>query len=86
MREVQKDDDAGKVDLVSETLSCYRSGLFDDNYDKISRVAPQMEEGFIYRIFGHIGSSVSEKNIRNALSGFKESVDVIESSCINGER
>ena len=54
-------------DLIKETLSYFDKGLFDDKYDNIARVAPEMKEGFLYGEFGHIGSSIHEKNIADAL-------------------
>jgi hypothetical protein len=53
--------------LLKDTLSYYQQGLFDDKYDNIARIAPELPEGFIYTTFGHIGSSKEQKNTGNAL-------------------
>ncbi|KAL7523543.1 hypothetical protein ACHAXR_001119, partial [Thalassiosira sp. AJA248-18] len=42
-------------------------GAFDDKYDNIARVAPELKEGFIYKEFGYIGQSLEQKNIGDAL-------------------
>ncbi|KAL7534640.1 hypothetical protein ACHAXR_006012, partial [Thalassiosira sp. AJA248-18] len=42
-------------------------GYFDDNYDNISRVAPELKEDFIYRSFAHIASDIRQKSIGDAL-------------------
>ena len=60
-------DDAGIRSLVQDVHGYYQQGLFDDKYDNIARVAPELKEGFIYNTFSHIGSSIREKNIGDAL-------------------
>lgn len=54
-------------DLIREAHELYNQGLFDDQYDNIARVAPELKPGFIYTQFGHIGASKEEKNIGDAL-------------------
>lgn len=57
----------GVAGLIRETFEHYHNGLFEDRYDNIARVAPELKEDFIYRQFGHIGASICEKNIGDAL-------------------
>ncbi|KAL7537995.1 hypothetical protein ACHAWF_012226, partial [Thalassiosira exigua] len=49
--------------LVADAYELFEANLFDDKYDNISRIAPELKEGLIYKSFGHIGSSITEKNI-----------------------
>ena len=53
--------------LVQDTHRYYSEGLFDDKYDNISRVAPELKEGVIYKQYANIGSSITQKNIGDAL-------------------
>ena len=53
--------------LVEDTFKLFKQGKFDDNYDNISRVAPELKKRLIFREVGHIGSSIEEKNIGDAL-------------------
>jgi hypothetical protein len=46
----------------------FSANAFDANYDNIARVAPELKADFIYKSFGHIGSSINEKNIGDAFS------------------
>ena len=58
--------DAFKPDtqgLFCDTLHHFRNGLFDDSYDNISHVAPDLKPAFIYKTFSHIGMDIKEKNI-----------------------
>ena len=55
-------------DLVADAHRLLELNLFDEKYDNISRVAPELKEGLIYKTFGHIGSSITEKNIGDALT------------------
>ena len=64
---VERVDDTGVGGIIHDTHRYYIDGLFDDNYDNISRVAPELKESVIYKEFGHIGSSLHEKNIGDAL-------------------
>ena len=57
-------DDHALVNLAHSFLN---QGLFDDKYDNISRCAPELPESLIYKTFAHIGSSIKQKNIGNAL-------------------
>ena len=58
---------SGHRSLVHDVHGYYQEGLFDNKYDNIARVAPELKEGFIYNTFSHIGSSIREKNISDAL-------------------
>ena len=53
--------------LVADAYELFEANLFDDKYDNISRIAPELKEGLIYKSFGHIGSIITEKNIGDAL-------------------
>ena len=48
--------------LIQDTHRLYQAGEFEDQYNNIARVAPELKEGLIYREFGHIGASKEEKN------------------------
>ena len=54
--------------LVAETHRLLSQGEFEESYDNISRVAPELKASFIYRAFGHIGQSIEDKNIGDALN------------------
>ena len=54
--------------LVAETHRLLSQGEFEESYDNISRVAPELKASFIYRAVGHIGQSIEEKNIGDALN------------------
>ena len=54
-------------DLIELAYELHRDGHFEDQYDNIARCAPELEENLIYQLFGHIGSSITEKNIGDAL-------------------
>jgi hypothetical protein len=58
----------GKKELIVETHGLFSANAFDANYDNIARVAPELKPDFIYKSFGHIGSSINEKNIGDAFS------------------
>ena len=49
--------------LIQEICLLYHNGMFDDNYDNIAHVAPELQIDFIYKEFAHIGQSTTEKNI-----------------------
>ena len=50
------DSDDKTRDLIWETQQLFECGLFDDQYDNISRVAPELSESFIYKQSCYIGS------------------------------
>ena len=60
-------EDTAIASLINETYQLFMEGAFDDKYDNIARVAPELKEGFIYQEFGHIGQSLEQKNIGDAL-------------------
>ena len=53
--------------LIKDTHRLYQAGEFEDQYDNIARIAPQLKESLIYRAFSHIGASKEEKNFGDAL-------------------
>ena len=60
------EEDEGTYNLIRDTYNYYEQGLFDDTYDNIARIAPELKEGLIYRLFGSIGSNIDCKNIGDA--------------------
>jgi hypothetical protein len=62
----KSEEDKSTYNLIRETYQLYEQGLFDDQYDNIARVAPELKEGLIYKSFGNIGSNVNCKNIGDA--------------------
>ena len=62
--------------LLCDTLHHFRNGLFDDNYDNISRVAPELKPAFIHKSFSHIGMDINEKNIGDALKQCLYTTDI----------
>ena len=54
--------------LIQHTQQLYNQGLFDESYDNIARVAPELKDTFIIRESAHIGSSIKSKNIGDALA------------------
>ena len=62
----QTDEDQCSYNLIRDTYQLYEQGLFDDTYDNIARVAPELKEGLIYKTFGNIGSNIKCKNIGDA--------------------
>jgi len=53
--------------LIEKAHSCFNQGLFDGKFDNISRIAPELKQDLIYREFGHVGSSIKQKGVGNAL-------------------
>lgn len=53
--------------LIVDAHPLFLGDVFDDKYDNIARVAPELKENFTYREFAHIGSSIYAKNIGNTL-------------------
>jgi len=49
--------------------------LFNNKYDNISRITPELKPELIYKEMGHIGSSIASKNIGNALQRCMYGVD-----------
>jgi hypothetical protein len=60
--------DAERKGLIRDAHQLYQQGLFDDSYDNIARVAPELRDTFIIREAAHIGSSIKSKNIGDALA------------------
>ena len=53
---------------LPKLIAFFSQGEFDESYDNISRVAPELKASFIYRAFGHIDQSIEEKNIGDVLN------------------
>ena len=53
---------------LPKLIAFFLQGEFDESYDIISRVAPELKASFIYRAFGHIGQNIEGENIGNALN------------------
>lgn len=60
-------DDRDIQGLIKDTCFLYDNGHFDDNYDNIARVAPELKQEFLYKEFCHIGQSTTSKVIGDAL-------------------
>ena len=60
-------DTKERYSLVHLARQLYEGGHFEEKYDNIARVAPELKESFIYKMFCHIGSSITKKCIGNAL-------------------
>ncbi len=43
-------------------------GEFDDNYDNILRVVPELKKSLIYREFDHIRSNIKDRNIEDSMN------------------
>ena len=56
-----------RASLIKDTYNLFMHGEFDDKYDNIARVSPELKEGFIYKEYGHIGQRVEAKNTGDAL-------------------
>jgi hypothetical protein len=59
--------------LISETNCLFQAGEFETGYENIARIAPELSQDFIYKTFAHIGSSIEQKNIGDALKRCLES-------------
>ena len=57
--QIQKDP---VYSLILLTQQMHHDGSFESKHDNIARTAPELPENFIYRVFGHIGQSIREKN------------------------
>lgn len=64
---LSSDVNADIKSLVQDTHEYYSQGLFDDQYDNISKTAPELKESLIYQHGGNVGSSVNQKSIGDAL-------------------
>mmetsp|Transcript_4197 Transcript_4197/g.7016 ORF Transcript_4197/g.7016 Transcript_4197/m.7016 type:complete len:113 (+) Transcript_4197:1470-1808(+) len=64
----REDEDKVTRSLIHDTYQIYEEGLFDDKYDNIAlnANAPELPEGLIYKLFGHIGSSRTSMNTGDA--------------------
>ena len=60
--------DSNIKNLIVETHQLFRDGMFEDKYDNISKVAPELEPALIYTTCGNIGQDIEEKNIGDALA------------------
>ena len=60
-------DASGDSAFISAVHNLFDEGLFDDQYGNISCMALELKESFIYKAFSHIGSSMKQKTIGNAL-------------------
>ena len=49
--------------LIKDAHSAFDQGLFDDKFNNISWIKPELKPEMIYREIVHIGSSVASKNI-----------------------
>lgn len=52
--------------IVAVTNCLFGDGQSKAQYDNITHIATDLKDAFIYRSFGHIGSSVHKKNTENA--------------------
>ena len=63
--------------LIADVVSLLKNEQFDDSYENISCITPELKPEFIYQCFGHIGMSIEEKNIGDALTRYFLTKDAI---------